>query len=147
MRIAASVVAVLLLGTAPARAALGESADSVQNDTKMLQGQLRSVVLPGYTVHQITREDGLTVKEFASPRGTVFGVSWQGPTMPDLSQLLGKYYADYQRAAQARVHRRGPITVRIGDLVVKSSGHMRSFRGRAYVDSLIPNTASKEVVQ
>jgi hypothetical protein len=147
MKTVAAVVAVLLLGAAPALAALGESVDSVERDQRRLEGQLRSVALPGYSIHQITREDGLTVKEFVSPRGTVFGVSWAGPAMPDLSQLLGKYYADFQRAAQSRARRRAPIAVRIGDLVVESGGHMRSFRGRAYVDSLVPNTVSAAVVQ
>jgi len=137
----------LLWNTAPAWAVLGQSVDSVESDRKMLEGRVESVTLPYYSIHQITRDGGMTVKEYVSPKGIVFGVSWQGPTMPNLSQLLGNYYGDFQRAAESRVRRRGPISVRTGDLVVESGGHMRAFHGRAYVLSLVPNTVTKEVVQ
>ena len=40
--------------------------------------------------------------------------------------------------------RRAKVTDR---LVVESAGHMRSFRGRAYVSSLLPGKVAEEVVQ
>ena len=147
MKWLASVVGLLLLGTAPAWATLGQSADSVEIDRQALRGQSEHVVLPYYTIHQITRGEGVAVKEYVSPQGKVFGVSWSGPTMPDLSQLLGDYYQDFQRAATSRARRRAPIAVHVGDLVVESAGHLRSFHGRAYVTSLVPNTVTHEVVK
>jgi len=146
MKTLMAVVGLWLLGAAPAWAVLGRSVDSVESDRKMLEGTVQRVTLPYYSIHQITR-DGMTVKEYVTPKGTVFGVSWQGPTMPNLSQLLGDYYQDFQREVQSRPRRRGPAIVQTDDLVVESSGHMRAFHGRAYVRSLVPNTVTREVIQ
>jgi hypothetical protein len=63
----------------------------------VLQGAIRSSELRGYTLHEITREDGTVVKEFVSPAGIVFAVSWQGPSLPNLVQLLGNYFPQFSR--------------------------------------------------
>ena len=89
MRRMASVVAVLLLSSAPAWAVLGQPVDSVEKDREMLAGRVQSIPLPYYSIHQITREGGMTVKEYVTPKGMVFGVSWQGPTMPNLPNSWG----------------------------------------------------------
>jgi hypothetical protein len=34
--------------------------------------------------------------------------------------------------------RRAAVVLRTGDLVVESGGHMRAFRGRAYLPGLVP---------
>jgi len=103
--------------------------------------------MQGYTLHEITRPDGTLVREFVSPAGIVFAVSWQGPSLPNLAQLLGKYFPQFQQAAHSGAHRRGPIVVRSGTLVVESSGHMRAFHGRAYLTSHWPDNLTKEVVK
>jgi uncharacterized protein DUF2844 len=139
--------ATLLLAAGPVWAVLGQSVDSVQADRMRLEGKVRTVPLPGYTVHEISRGDGTTVREFVSPLGTVFGVSWKGPAMPDLSPLLGTYYSEFQQAAHSGRRRRGPVVVRTDDLVVESGGHLRAFYGRAYVSGLIPSNLSPAVVQ
>jgi hypothetical protein len=145
--VTALILSVLSLGVAPAKAVLGQSVESVRSDQQRLEGQLRAVVLDGYSVQQITRGDGAVVKEFVSPGGAVFGVSWQGPTMPNLAQLLGAYFPQFQQGARSSVHRRGPLVVRSGDLVVESGGHMRAFRGRAYLTNLVPKNLSPAVVR
>ena len=50
-----------------------------------------------YTVHEISRDDGTVIREYVTPAGKVFGVSWTGPTIPDLSQLLGTYNTEFQK--------------------------------------------------
>ena len=145
MRAFAAIV-LLSLVTVPAWAALGQARDSVQSDQRLLQGRLSTVEAQGYTVHQITRDDGGVVKEFVSPDGKVFGMAWQGPTMPNLAQLLGAHFAEFQQAAKS-AHRRGPLAVHVGELVVETSGHLRSFRVRAYLINMLPNNLSPEVVQ
>ena len=132
--------------TLPARATLGQPRDSVQSDQRLLQGRLSTVEAQGYTIHQITRDDGGILKEFVSPDGKVFGIAWQGPTMPNLAQLLGPHFAAFQQAAKS-AHRRGPLAVHVGQLVVETSGHLRSFRVRAYLINLLPRDVSPEVVQ
>ena len=137
----------ICLCSAPAWAALGQPADSVEADRNALQGQIRRSELRGFTLHEITRENGNVVREFVSPGGIVFAVSWEGPSLPNLAQLLGNYFPDFQQAARSRVRRRGPVVVRRGALVVDSGGHMRAFHGRAYLTSQMPDSLSQEVVR
>jgi hypothetical protein len=147
MKKAILVLMALLIGTVPAWAVLGQSVESVRSDQEHLKGQLRSTTLEGFSVQQINSADGTVVKEFVSPSGMVFGISWEAPTMPNLAQLLGTYYTQFQQAPRSAVHRRGPLTVRTDQLVVESGGHMRAFHGRAYVTGLLPGTLSAEVIR
>ncbi len=141
------VVSMVLLGVQPSWAALGEPLDSVAQDQQKLHGQLRSSAGDGYSVHEITAENGTVVRQFASPSGMVFGVSWRGPFLPDLSQLLGPYFLEYQRAARPTVRRHGPTVVRTDRLVVETGGHVRALRGRAWVPGLMPPAVTEQVVR
>jgi hypothetical protein len=100
-----------------------------------------------YTVHEITGDDGTLIREYVTPAGKVFGVSWSGPTIPDLEQLLGTYNAEFQTAIRAKRGRRSSAAVHNPDLVVESSGHMRAFHGRAYLNSMLPTGVTEDVVQ
>jgi hypothetical protein len=142
-----TVSLVLLLGSAPAWAVLGQAVSSVQSDHAYFRGKLEESPRQGYAVHQITAPDGTVVREYVSPEGTVFGVSWQGPAMPNLTQLLGSYAADFHQASQSPHGRRGPLVVRTDRVVIESGGHMRAFHGRAYVPNLVPNNLTEAVVQ
>lgn len=141
------VLLALTAGSLPARAALGGSLDSVRSDQLRLRGQLRTEVRSGYTVHEINSPDGTKVKEFVSPAGKVFGVLWEAPAMPDLSQLLGSYFSEFQQAPRPAVRRHAGIVVRTDRLVVESSGHLRAFHGRAYANDLLPDGITAEVVR
>jgi len=84
---------------------------------------------------------GTVVREYVSRGGVVFGVTWTGPFRPDLSQLMGTYFEPFEtaaRAARSPLTRRGPLDVRMPELVVQMSGHARAFHGRAYVPVLVP---------
>lgn len=146
MRILA-VMGVLLLLSAPAWAVLGESVRSVQADQQRLRGQVIALARRGYSVHQIKAADGNVVREYVSQEGVVFGVSWQGATIPDLHGLLGSYFPEFRQALQSPHRRRGPVAVRTAHAVVESSGHMRGYHGRAYVPGLVPNNLTQAVVQ
>lgn len=138
----------ILAATAfPAGATLGGSAESVVTDQSKLHAKRAVVDRRDYTVHEIISDDGTVVREYVTPTGKVFGVSWTGPTIPDLTQLLGAYSAEFQTAIRAKRGRRSSAAVHNPDLVVESSGHMRSFRGRAYLNSLLPSGLTEEVVQ
>ncbi|MCL5006498.1 MAG: DUF2844 domain-containing protein [Acidobacteria bacterium] len=148
MKIFLVVFAVLFLISTPGWAVLGEYENSVPSDQQRMHAQLRQVAGQGYTVSQLRSTNGQEVREYVSPAGLVFGVAWQGPTMPDLRQLLGSYFPQLQQAAQSPRRRRGgPLVVKNKDFILVSGGHMRSFHGFAYVPSLLPANVPAEVVK
>jgi hypothetical protein len=139
-RILRGILALLILPL-PARASLGGDVTSVQADQAKMQGSLRTSSSNSYTVHEIQSSTGVAVKEYVSPTGKVFAVTWQGPFHPDLRQLLGTYFDQFVQAEQAqRAQRRGrgPVLIKQPGLVVQVSGHMRAFLGKAYVPQMLP---------
>ena len=111
-----------------------------------LRAQVRAIAQSGARVEEIRLEPGSVVRVYVSSAGRVFGLAWQSPTLPDLKHLLGSHFAAFQAAA-ARTQRRGPLYVHTGTLVVELSGHMRDFRGRAYLTDAIPATLTPAVVR
>lgn len=120
-------------------AVLGQDVSSVSADGAHLRAVVRMMPGRNYSIHEL-RVAGTVVKEFVSPGGHVFGVSWQGPTAPDLRQLLGEYFDQYTQAVQTtrRVARR-VVHIEAGDLIFESGGHMRFIVGRAYLRSKLPD--------
>ena len=131
----------------PAWATLGGSAESVVTDQTKFHAKRAVVERQDYTIHEITSDDGTVIREYVTPAGKVFGVSWTGPTIPDLAQLLGTYNAEFQTTIHAKRGSRNAAVVRNSDLVVESAGHIRAFRGRAYLNSMLPSGVTEEVVQ
>ena len=139
---------VLMLSAAPAWAVLGEPEASVNTDRQVIKGQIRDEIHPLYRVHQITDAQGAVVREYVSLAGKVFAVSWQGPHLPNLQQLLGTYFTHLQQYAQAQTGRQGgPLILRKDDFVFSNAGRMRWSQGHAYVPSLLPAGLDPEVVQ
>jgi len=148
MKTTLKMVVTLLLAAAPAWATLGEYESSVSVDQQYLKGEVREQSQPGFRVHQITAANGITVREYVSPKGLVFGVAWSGHFAPNMQQLLGSYFPDLEQAERTATKQRGaPFIVRTDRLVFVSAGHMRSFHGHAYVPSLVPSNLSPEVVR
>ncbi len=122
-------------------ASLGRDATSVREDLAKMQGTLRTSSGNSFTLHEIQTSAGVAVKEYASPVGRVFAVTWKGPFHPDLRQLLGPYYDEYVQAVRTQRAQRGghgPISIEHAGLVIQVSGHLRSFVGRAYVPQQLP---------
>jgi Protein of unknown function (DUF2844) len=135
------VVAVTV--AAPAFAALGGDTTSVQADLVKMKGALRMTSTAGYTVHEITTPAGTVVREYLSPGDKVFAVSWRGPLIPDLRQMLGDYYGQFAQAASApHIGGHSHLAVEQPGLVVQSSGRMRAFFGRAWAPDLVPQNFS-----
>ncbi len=148
MRTYGFVLFMLILGAAPAWAVLGETESSVGVDRQVLGGQIRDEVHTGYRLHQITDSTGGVVREYVSTAGKVFGVSWQGPFVPNMQQLLGFYFTYLQQYAQTQTGRHGgPLIIQKTDFVFSNGGHMRWYHGHAYVPSLLPANLSPGVVQ
>jgi hypothetical protein len=142
-----AILLILMTGSVPAWAALGNNVASVSSDAQALRGEHVMVAKAGYNLHQITMQDGSVVKEFVSPAGTVFGVSWNGHSIPNLQQLLGSFMTNLQQGQRTQWIPRRAVTIQGDNFVFSSFGHMRFFRGRAYVPSLVPANLTPEVVQ
>ena len=72
-------------------AALGGGLDSISSDQQALHANHRAKsVKDKYSVEEITA-DAITVREYVTLSGVVFGVAWNGYVHPDLLQLLGNY--------------------------------------------------------
>lgn len=143
----ATLALAALAAATPAAAALGGTEATVSADQAQMSMTLRTMPGSRFTVHELTAASGTTVREYVAPTGLVFGVAWQGSSMPDLRQVLGTYFEQYVEAAAARRTRRAPVQVTLPGLVVESSGHMRSFTGRAYLPQSLPQGVAAEEVR
>lgn len=139
---AALVAAALaaLVAAVPASAALGEPEASVAADRMALSAARAPRDARGsYAVERLVSAAG-TVREYVSPSGVVFAVSWQGVSHPDPSVLLGSFAAPVRRAlaqegpAPGRRSRR----IEVAGVVLETWGHARALRGRAWVAALLP---------
>jgi Protein of unknown function (DUF2844) len=145
--VARAGIATLAMSVAQsAIAALGGDAATVVADQVHINGKLVVSQTQKYTVHEIQAPSGAVVREFASLAGTVFGVAWSGPTMPDLRQVLGPYFEQYLGATAQR-NRRGPVLVEQPGLVVQSGGHLRAFVGKAYVPGAVPQGVAVDEIR
>jgi hypothetical protein len=131
----------------PALAALGGDATSVEADRVKMKGELRVTSASGYAVHEIQTPSGTVVREYVSPNGKVFAVSWRGPTLPDLRQTLGTYFEQYKAAAAGPHPSHNHLAVEQPGLVVHSTGHMRAYFGQAYVPGLLPQNFSVDDIK
>src|SRR5262249_49115351 len=130
----------------PAPASLGGEESTVAADNAVLEGKMKVARVQRYAVHEIAAPSGTVVREFVSPAGKVFAVTWNGPSMPDLRQVLGPYFDTYVAAVKER-KARGPINVVLPGLVVQSSGHMRAFSGKAYLPDAVPQGVASEEIK
>lgn len=141
--------AMATLGQAPSASMIGAFASPVPAAKAAASGSVAGSSL--YSTHVTQLENGTVVREFSNSMGVVFAVSWQGPVLPDLTELLGSYFKTFKAAAeQARAsgRRGGPMGLVRDDLVVSSSGRMRDFSGYAYAPALVPTGVSiKDVLQ
>jgi len=122
-------------------AELGSNAASVQADQARMKASVMQTtkVSPDFSVQQSQTPTGVTIKEFvSSTTGTVFAVTWEGPLLPNMQQLLGQYFGSYVAAAKTNRGGHSHLSIQQTDLVVQSGGHMRAFSGIAYIPSLMP---------
>jgi hypothetical protein len=112
-------------------------------------GTTTSSTSASYSVIQTTLSSGTVVREYVTTSGTVFGIAWRGPQMPNLSELLGDYFPQFASGVQAAraAGLRGPGVVEQDGLVVHSGGHMGSFTGQAYLPQALPSGVAGSDIQ
>jgi hypothetical protein len=146
-------MAAVALSALPAStfASLGGNVTTVDADrVQMKAAQLRIVRANAYTLHELQSPAGVTIREYYAPGGTVFGVAWNGPWPPDMRQLLGSYFEQFQRAneaARSTRKTRGVLVVNDGSLIVQITGHARAFSGFAYAPGLLPQGVQPSVIR
>ena len=127
----------------PAWAGLGDPETAVSADAVQLQGSLKATQRLNYNVHEMLLPSGTVVREYAAA-GIVFAVAWSGPSIPDLKQTLGRYFDVFVAGAKAQPGNRHHLQVEQNEFVMQSSGHMRSFSGRAYLTTGMPAGVSTD---
>jgi hypothetical protein len=143
--------AVLLLLSPAAHAALGEPDSTVEDDRRALSGVIRHSTNQGtYVVYEITTT-GRTLREYVNLSGTVFAIAWQGVSHPDLTGLLGRYYGEFEQGAHSQApserRRQSHQLIQTQGAVVARFGHMRAFRGKAYLPALLPEGVSLDEIR
>jgi hypothetical protein len=114
-------------GTMPAQANPSATAPRM-----LLNGALR--------VRTLTDAGNTTINEYATSTGQIIGYAWEGPTMPDLRALLGKYADSYLAGAATPQVDTNLHSSRVArpDVIVESGGPMRGYVGRAWLPAALP---------
>ncbi|WP_425253651.1 DUF2844 domain-containing protein [Janthinobacterium sp. NFX145] len=142
----------LFLQSTPAFAALGAPVVSLASSAKAANGAQsavsgRMINYRGYVIDEKIDQSGTAVREYINADNVVFAVSWQGPNMPDLRQLLGSYADQYAFAASQRKAGQRGVAIQSDQLVLRSGGHIRSFAGSAYVPGLLPQGVTSDDIR
>ena len=133
MQIVTTLVLVLLLACPLAsQAALGGAPEQFESASA-------TAAVANYVTRDTTLATGTHVREYVSAKGVVFAVTWEGPFLPDLKALLGKYFAsmvnDANRMPKAG---RSRIAMNGSEVVINSGGRMRAFEGSAWLPAEFP---------
>jgi hypothetical protein len=130
-------------------ASLGGNVASIQADTARMSATVNQGGGNNYQVHELQSPTGTVVDEYLSSSGTVFAVTWHGPFLPDMQQILGPYFQQYSTALSSQPTQYGhrPLNIRQPGLVVQTGGHMRAHWGRVYVPALTPSGVNAEQLQ
>jgi len=144
-----STLLVLALGSMPAWAGLGQPEASVTSDQLHMKSEHRVQDFQAYKVHELANTEGAVVREYVSSEGTVFGITWQGRSTPDMNQLLGNYVNNFQTATrdQTQIRQRRGITIKTNDFVYSNFCRMGVCSGSAYAPKLLPSNVSAEVMR
>ncbi len=145
-----SALWVMLAVPLSAAASLGGDRNSVEADRVFLKATLEQTAKSNYSVERIQVPNGVVVREYVSPAGNVFAVAWQGPTRPDLREILGAYFPVFLKAVPPKMNfrlLRGPVRIQANGLVVEMAGHTRWLIGRAYLIPMLPAGVSAREIQ
>jgi len=82
------------------------------------------------------------IHEYVSAQGKVFAVTWRGPGLPDLGQLLGSYSAQLAQAVTHPHYNHHHLRIETPEVVMQSDAYLRTRSGRAWVRALLPQNLS-----
>lgn len=146
----AGALAAALTIALPAFASLGGSMNSVERDRAQMSARESVTHAAGYDVHEIRAQYGTVVDEYVASGGTVFAVTWHGPFVPQMQQVLGRYfqeYADALQAQQPQPYGHKPLNIQERGLVIQTFGHMGAYYGRAYLPDMLPASVQADQIR
>jgi hypothetical protein len=139
MRRATPFFSILLLAyVGVSHAALGGLPEQFNAEGTTVVSSVSSAV-SNYVIRDTKLATGMQVREYVSGNGIVFAVTWDGPILPDLKALLGKYF-DAMVVESTRMPKAGRSHLAINrpEVVINSGGHMRAFEGSAWIPAEFP---------
>jgi hypothetical protein len=120
-----------------AHATLGGVAASVDANRKNLGGVLRIERLAYGERHVLVLPTGMVIRQYLSPSGAVYAVSWHGHRMPNVQEILGSYAEQLSHRDRIKGGRHN-MRLTGTDFMMSATGHGQTFSGRAWVPSLVP---------
>jgi hypothetical protein len=150
-KLVATLTLLTVMAASGAQGELGGTMQSVRQDAEHENGTLVSIVGGAYTIATIATNETppqLTIRQYLSGTGQVFGVAWQGNRHPNTLLLLGPYAITPDTpllpgsVQQPRFSRR--MTEQV---VVEVGGTVGNVWGRAYAPSLLPAGISPDAIK
>ena len=146
-----AAVLVSLVGFVPlAHAGLGDVVGSSTADrAASFADAVTTTTMGAYDRKDLTTADGGSVREYvtqaAANGGTVFAVTFAGPTMPDLKAVLGAHYDAYLTAARAHRGNHHVLSFVADDgMVMRIVKLQRGFAGQARLPAQMPRGVTLE---
>ena len=127
-------------------ATLGQSTNSIAIDAAQLGIETADLqtfkteskpAIESYSVYQMTTLSGIEIKQFVS-NDKVFAIVWQGESTPNLTQLLGKYFHDYE-SATPKYKSQTLQSIEEQDFIAYFGNARGRYYGKALIPSLMPN--------
>jgi len=125
-------------------AGLGDTLTAASPDSNYLGAPVTYV--SGLAVYQSITEAGMTITYYVNFQGVIVAVSWRGPALPNLKNLLGRHFQTYLLGTTTRLSHRH-VEFITPDLVIQSNGHVRAFRGRAFLPKLLTSSNAISQIQ
>jgi len=130
--------ALLLALTTPSFARLGEPETLIKAEATQLGASLLEERTATHKIVTLDTPAELRIRQWVNAQGRVFAITWAGPVMPDLAQLLGRHYTAFREAAERGHSTRSAVRLDTPEVVIESAGRMRAFRGRAFCPPMLP---------
>ncbi len=138
MRATPLLTALLLAYAGACHAALGGAPEDFGTANTTVAAYA-TVAGANYRLRETVLDTGTRVNEYVSAAGVVFALTWEGPILPDLKALLGKYFdAMVAESASAPRAGRARLGVNSPEVVINSGGRMRAFEGSAWLPAQLP---------
>ena len=134
----APILALVLLFSFPAHAALGDDVSVIAEEQARFQASLQVWHEAKCAVHELAMPSGTKVRQFVNDSGKVFATSWSGGWRPNLRDMMGTHYDSFIAATRGRRVARGVARIELPGMVVVMGGHQRAFFGHVYLTDLVP---------